>query len=75
MISMPDDLLHRLDAHARGRGITRSGLLRELAERELDAGESERRRRVRALLDEMAKTPRPDSPSAAELVRRDRASH
>jgi metal-responsive CopG/Arc/MetJ family transcriptional regulator len=33
MISMPDDLLDRLDAQARANRETRSGLLRRLAER------------------------------------------
>jgi metal-responsive CopG/Arc/MetJ family transcriptional regulator len=37
MISMPDDLLDRLDAQARANRETRSGFLRRLAERELDA--------------------------------------
>jgi predicted transcriptional regulator len=42
MISIPDDLLARLDGQARRRGTTRSGLLRQLAEREL-TGEDEAR--------------------------------
>jgi metal-responsive CopG/Arc/MetJ family transcriptional regulator len=32
MVSLPDDLLARLDDQARRRGTSRSGLLRELAE-------------------------------------------
>jgi len=35
MISMPDDVLERIDAEARRRGMSRSGLLRQLAEHEL----------------------------------------
>jgi metal-responsive CopG/Arc/MetJ family transcriptional regulator len=31
MISLPDDVLARIDAEARRRGATRSGLLREFA--------------------------------------------
>lgn len=43
MISLPDELLARLDEQARRRGSSRSGLLRELAERELAAGDARRR--------------------------------
>jgi metal-responsive CopG/Arc/MetJ family transcriptional regulator len=50
MISLPDELLGRLDDHARRRGTTRSGQLRELAERELRADVATRRRRIRKLL-------------------------
>ena len=50
MISLPDELLERLDAFARRTGTTRSGLLRELAERELANDAEERGKRVRALL-------------------------
>jgi predicted transcriptional regulator len=35
MISLPDELLSRLDAEARRRATTRSGLLAEAARREL----------------------------------------
>ena len=48
MISMPDEMLVRLDDHARRRGTTRSGLLRDLAERELH--DDHRRRAIRKLL-------------------------
>jgi metal-responsive CopG/Arc/MetJ family transcriptional regulator len=52
MISIPDDLLARLDDRARRRGTSRSGLLRELAERELLTDDDARRRRImRALAD------------------------
>ncbi|MGI8712878.1 MAG: CopG family ribbon-helix-helix protein [Solirubrobacteraceae bacterium] len=40
MISLPDELLARLDAQAREQGSTRSATLRELVERSL--GERER---------------------------------
>jgi metal-responsive CopG/Arc/MetJ family transcriptional regulator len=50
MISFPDDLLARLDDHARRSGMTRSGLLRRLAERELTADSAARRDRIHALL-------------------------
>ena len=41
MISLPDELLARVDAHASERGSTRSATLRELAEVAL--GERQRR--------------------------------
>lgn len=40
MVSLPDDLLKELDAEAARRGLTRSGMLRELADQALrDRGE------------------------------------
>jgi metal-responsive CopG/Arc/MetJ family transcriptional regulator len=50
MISLPDDLLGRLDERARRRGMTRSGLLRDLAERELRSDAADRRRKLHRLL-------------------------
>jgi metal-responsive CopG/Arc/MetJ family transcriptional regulator len=50
LISIPDELLDRLDRHVRQRGITRSGLLRELAERELTRDDVQRRNRIDELL-------------------------
>lgn len=35
LISMPDDLLERIDREAERRGVTRSGLIQEAARREL----------------------------------------
>ncbi len=46
MISFPDELLARLDDQARRRGTSRSGFLRELAERELLADSADRRRGI-----------------------------
>ena len=54
MISLPDELLDRLDEHARRRGKSLSGLLRELAERELRADGDARRRAVERLLERAA---------------------
>lgn len=52
MVSFPADLLVRLDDQARRRGTSRSGLLRELAERELLIDSADRRRRImRSLAD------------------------
>lgn len=48
MISMPDDLLGQLDDYARRSGTTRSGLLRDLAAREI--GADARRRAIRRVL-------------------------
>lgn len=50
MVSFPDELLDRLDEHARHRGMTRSGLLRELVERELSVDSEARRRGISRLL-------------------------
>jgi metal-responsive CopG/Arc/MetJ family transcriptional regulator len=50
MVSFPDELLDRLDDQARRRGTTRSGLLRELVERELSTDSETRRRAIKRLL-------------------------
>lgn len=68
MISVPDVLLARLDEHARRRGTTRSGLLRELAERELLASGATRSRKIRSLLAAQA----PHGGDAARHVREQR---
>lgn len=71
MISIPDNLLERLDAHARAAGETRSGLLRRLAERELSAENARRRKEFEELLG-----PGVDlGGDAARLIREDRESH
>lgn len=72
MISIPDDLLDRLDAQARANRETRSGFLRRLAERELKAGDGGREKEVENLLDLMAAEPL--GGSAAEIIRRERDS-
>jgi HicB_like antitoxin of bacterial toxin-antitoxin system len=74
MISMPDDLLDRLDAKARANQETRSGFLRRLAERELESGEARRRREIEDLLDK-AMVPEGLGGDAARLIREDRESH
>jgi predicted transcriptional regulator len=50
LISLPDDVLRGLDEHARDRGASRSGLLRELIERELEAEAASRQGDIRRLL-------------------------
>jgi len=71
MISIPDDLLGRLDAQARANRETRSGFLQRVTERELDSGEGKRRREIESLLG----PPAPMGGDAARLIREDRESH
>lgn len=72
MISISDELLKQIDALAKERGLTRSGLLQGLAERELGYAEDESRAEIRRLL-ELATKPR--GGDAARLIREDRESH
>jgi HicB_like antitoxin of bacterial toxin-antitoxin system len=74
MISMPDDLLDRLDAQARANRETRSGFLRRLAERELEGARIAEREEVESLLEE-AVVPEGLGGDAARLIREDRESH
>jgi metal-responsive CopG/Arc/MetJ family transcriptional regulator len=50
MISIPDDLLRRLDEHAQKLGMSRSGLLRRLAEQELVDEDAARREAILGIL-------------------------
>lgn len=50
MISIPDELLEKVDRHARQAGTTRSGWLRGLAERAVEQDMEERAAAIRALL-------------------------
>lgn len=68
MISIPDDLLARLDAHARRLGTTRSGLLRGLVEHELAADGAARAARMRELLSNLE----PHPGDSARFVREQR---
>lgn len=72
MISLPDDLLARIDAHVESEHATRSGFLRNLAERELSADDRRRGARVAELLDAATGHFGGD---AAALIREDRESH
>jgi len=72
MISIPDDLLTRLDALAREKHETRSGFLQRLAERELQADLKNRSKEVARLLD-LATAPM--GGEGAKLIREDRESH
>jgi len=77
MISIPDDLLERLDARAKAVGESRSGFLQRLAEREVQAAEERRREEIRDLLRQIAALEPGEEAdvSAAQLVREDRESH
>ena len=50
MISMPDELLVKVDRHAKQSGTTRSGWLRVLAERAVEQDGEERAAAIRAVL-------------------------
>jgi metal-responsive CopG/Arc/MetJ family transcriptional regulator len=71
MFSLPDDLLERIDAQVQRRHATRSGFLRELAERELASDEERDWGEIEELLGE----PVPLGGDAALLIRQDRRSH
>ena len=71
MISIPDNLLERLDAQARANRETRSGLLRRLVEREISVENADRRREFEDLLG----PPINMGGDAARLIREDRESH
>lgn len=72
MISIPDDLLARIDAQVEAEHATRSGFLQRLAERELEQEMADRRRRIEQLLDAASGHYGGD---AAKLIREDRESH
>ena len=70
MVSLPDELLRRIDVEARRRKTTRSGLLAELARRELARRDPEV---VRAAIERSEQRfARAVSFDAADLVRSDR---
>jgi metal-responsive CopG/Arc/MetJ family transcriptional regulator len=73
MISIPDKLLERLDAHARKGGETRSGLLQRLAERELTVRDDREDEEIGLMLDSLNLDL--GGVDAAQLVREDRESH
>jgi len=73
LISIPDSLLERVDAHAKANRETRSGFLQRLAERELEAGDERRNQEVIELLDSLDIDL--GGKSAAQVIREDRESH
>jgi hypothetical protein len=77
MISVPDPLLERLDAHVRTLGETRSGFLQRVAEAELDRTDLQVDDEVGRLLDEIeieAPADLPAGSDVARLIREDRES-
>lgn len=72
MISIPDDLLGRIDAHVKERGETRSGFLQDLAEHELMLAEEGRRRELRELLERATADM---GGRGVQMIREDRESH
>lgn len=74
MISIPDGLLERLDAHVEAVHETRSGFLQRVAERELERAERHDRDEIERLLSEI-KPIDFGGVSAAQLIREDRESH
>ncbi len=73
LISIPDQLLERVDAYASSLGETRSGFLQRLAERELEVDEERRRQEVIELLGSLDIDL--GGKSAAQIIREDRESH
>jgi metal-responsive CopG/Arc/MetJ family transcriptional regulator len=71
MISIPDDLLERLDAQARVNRETRSGFLRRLVEEEISVDQARRRKEMEDLLG----PPVSMGGEWARLIREDRESH
>jgi predicted DNA-binding protein len=74
MISIPDQLLERLDTRARETSETRSGFLQRVAERELEGAERHDREEIERLLDQIQPLDF-GGVSAAQLIREDRESH
>jgi HicB-like antitoxin of HicAB toxin-antitoxin system len=72
MISLPDELLQRIDLRATAAGETRSGFLRHSAERRLTQERPRTDRELRELLDRATGDFGGD---AARLIREDRESH
>jgi hypothetical protein len=72
MISIPDPLLERVDAHVSAAGETRSGFLQRLAERELSVADAGRQRELEELL---ARATSNMGGRGAQMIREDRESH
>ncbi len=73
MISIPDDMLARLDTQAQASRETRSGYLRRLAERDLETADGRKRNEVQRLLNAIGPVDL-GGVSAAQLIREDRDS-
>jgi hypothetical protein len=68
LISIPDDLLNRIDEFAKRSSETRSGFLQRLAEREIAADNARRKKEFEALLG----PPLSGLGDAAQMIREDR---
>jgi metal-responsive CopG/Arc/MetJ family transcriptional regulator len=64
-ISIPDQLLAKVDALARARGVSRSGLLQDLATRAVERDPQSLKQRV----EEFLATSEPHGGNAVELIR------
>ena len=73
MISIPDALLERVDAHAEERGETRSGFLQQA--RRARAGRRRRPRGGESWKRLLGPPDRDSAVDAARLIREDRESH
>lgn len=68
LISIPDELLKRIDEYARRSAETRSGFLQKLAEREIAADNAHRRKEFEDLLG----PPLPAGVDYTQMIREDR---
>ena len=73
MVSLPDDILARIDSEARRRATTRSGLLRDAALREL--GRPDPKPVEDAVARSRARFAGAGRFDAAELIRAEREAH
>lgn len=74
MVSIPDELLARIDAEARRQGTSRSGLLQQAARTEIGIRQVSRDQ-VRSELDRLAADWIDPAEDVGEAIRRDRRSH
>ena len=74
MVSIPDELLARIDAEAQRQGTTRSGLLQEAAMTEIGIRQVSQEE-VRAELDELAAQWIDPDEDITEAIRQDRRNH
>jgi HicB_like antitoxin of bacterial toxin-antitoxin system len=69
MISLPDELLERIDKHLKSTKESRSGFLRRLAEDEIRASQADERKHFEDLL---RKATAPMGGDAVRMIREDR---
>lgn len=77
LVSMPDELLERIDVEAQRNGESRSGFLRRIATHELDVVAGRQREEVKRLMDLIRAEFHDDEPrfDAVRAIREDRESH